>query len=180
MPVRRKRIHDIVHKLLKANRIKRPPVPVDQIARAQGIVVRYQPYEGDELSGFLYRNRKAAVIGVNARHHPNRQRFTIAHELGHFLLHRESFYEEVHVDRAIKVMLRSDLSSQGVNIEEIEANAFAAELLLPAEFLKQDLAELGTVDVEDEHALKQLARRYRVSTQALLLRLSRLGYVILL
>jgi Zn-dependent peptidase ImmA (M78 family) len=64
-----------------------PSVPVEQIAESYGIELRYEPAE-QELSGALIRKgRKEVVIGVNSSHHPNRQRFTIAHEIAHFLLH---------------------------------------------------------------------------------------------
>jgi Zn-dependent peptidase ImmA (M78 family) len=148
---------------------------VEQIAATLGIEVQYEPAEAD-LSGFLYRNRKrkTAIIGVNAIHHSNRQHFTVAHELGHFLLHD---FDDVHVDRQFKVWLRNEESSQGVDVEEKEANLFAAELLMPASFLQEDVKQIGVVDLDDERALAKLARRYGVSTQAMTFRLAYLGYV---
>src|SRR5205807_2114235 len=80
MIVRRKFIRGVTTKLLRDSKIERPPVPVEQIARARGAVIRRGRVE-PKVSGFLYRNtaRGHAVIGVNSAQHPNRQRFTVAH-----------------------------------------------------------------------------------------------------
>ena len=173
--VRRKYIRSRVDSLLAQNRVRSAPVPVTEIADALGVEVRLES-AADELSGFLYRDRKRnlAIIGVNADHHPNRQSFTTAHELGHFLLHE---FDEIHVDRQFKVWLRSEASSQGTDLEEKEANLFAAELLMPAQFIQNDVEEIGTLDVVDEEILQNLADRYGVSVQAMTFRLAYLGYL---
>lgn len=173
--VRRKHIRSLVEQLLTEHRVKAAPVPVADIAKALGVEVQPQAAE-DELSGFLYRdrNRKLAIIGVNAEHHPNRKNFTAAHELGHFLLHD---FDDIHVDRQFKVWLRSEASSQGTDIEEKEANLFAAELLMPVRFLTRDVEKIGAFDVEDEDVIKELAGKYGVSTQAMSFRLAYLGYL---
>jgi pimeloyl-ACP methyl ester carboxylesterase len=58
---------------LKKHRIKKPPIPVAQIARALGAEVRYSPFDG-ELAGMLVRGEGETIIGVNSLHHPYRQR----------------------------------------------------------------------------------------------------------
>jgi Zn-dependent peptidase ImmA (M78 family) len=63
------------------------------------------------------------------------------------------------------------------DIQEIESNLFAAELLMPAEFLREDLKRFGTLDLLDEHAIDYLARRYGVSNHAMAIRLSSLGHI---
>jgi len=173
--VRRKLIRTLVERLLAQHCVRSAPVPVMEIIKALGVEVQQEPAE-DDLSGFLYRdrNRKTAIIGVNADHHPNRQNFTAAHELGHFYLHD---FDEVHVDRRFKVWLRSDASSEGTDLEEKEANLFAAELLMPARLLAKDVETIGTVDLLEEDVLKDLAEQYGVSTQAMTFRLAYLGYV---
>ncbi|MBH8567151.1 ImmA/IrrE family metallo-endopeptidase [Nostoc sp. CENA67] len=178
MAVRRKYICKVVERLIKDQCIQAAPIFVEELARALGVEVQYQPAD-DKLSGFLIRDFKnhCAVIGVNSSHHKNRQRFTIAHELGHFLLHEG---EKVHVDRidySFQVKLRNEDSSKGINLEEKEANYFAAELLMPASFLKKDLTNMEMLDLLDEEGLKKLADSYRVSTQALTFRLAYLGYI---
>ena len=173
--VRRKHIRTLVKHLLREHGARSAPVDVVRIAIALGVEVRETPAE-DDLSGFLYRDRKRkrAVIGVNSDHHENRRNFTVAHELGHYLLHD---FDDIHVDRHFKVWLRSEASSQGTDIEEKEANLFAAEILMPAHLVAKDVERIGTIDLLDEAVLQRLARKYRVSTQAMTFRLTYLGYV---
>lgn len=176
--VRRKHIRTLVDRLLTKREIHTAPVPVADLAKSLGVEVRFQPAE-TTLSGFLVRDlsQQQAVIGVNLNHHWKRQRFTIAHELGHFLLHQQ---EGVHVDRAeqgLLVKLRNQDSSTGLDVEEKEANLFAAELLMPIAFLQTDLESYAEIDLLDEEVLKPLADRYQVSTQALTFRLAYLNYI---
>jgi Zn-dependent peptidase ImmA (M78 family) len=173
--VRRKHIRSIVERLLTEHRVRSAPVAVVDLASALGVKVKLEP-AAEDLSGFLYRdrNQKLAIIGVNADHHPNRQNFTAAHELGHFLLHD---FSNVHVDRQFKVWLRSEASSQGTDTEEKEANLFAAELLMPARFLAKEIDQIGMFDLLDETVIGDLAERYGVSSQAMTFRLAYLGYV---
>ncbi|MCI0420615.1 MAG: ImmA/IrrE family metallo-endopeptidase [Acidobacteria bacterium] len=179
MAVRRKHIRAVAERILVSHQIHKAPVPIKEIAQAMGVQVKEAPTE-DNLSGFLFRDpqHRQAIIGINKRHHPNRQRFTMAHELGHFLLHEG---ERIHIDslaKGFEVNLRDDASSLGIDEDEKEANLFAAEILMPASFLEKDLARLDLLD-EDANGeiLEPLAKRYRVSVQALTVRLSYLGYV---
>lgn len=110
----------------------------------------------------LVRGHGQTVIGVNSLHHPNRQRFTIAHELGHLLLHKD----EVHIDRSFRVNRRDEVSSLAVDPDEIEANRFAAELLMPYNLVMADLLECE-IDLEDEDEIRRLAKKYEVSLQAM-------------
>ncbi len=175
MPVRRKRIRSLVEQLLKTNQIQSAPVPVEEIAESLGVAVRREPTD-DDLSGFLYRDRKrkSVVIGVNASHSENRQNFTIGHEIGHFLLHEG---DDVHVDRGFQIKLRSEASSKGVDVEEKESNLFAAELLMPSRFLQRDLEKIEGLDLNNESVVAGLADKYGVSTQAMTFRLAYLGYI---
>jgi Zn-dependent peptidase ImmA (M78 family) len=173
MAIRRRKIELLVERLLEIYRIEEAPIPVERIAKAEGVRIFFQ-YLDDDLSGFLYRDSSDTVIGVNTHHAPVRQKFTAAHELGHFLLHDK---EPLHVDRAFRVRLRDDVSGQGIDEAEREANFFAASLLMPKEFLKADLAKKDDVDLLDDDFLRDLARKYGVSTQALVNRLKNLGYI---
>ena len=83
-----------------------PPVPVEQITAAQGARLTYEAYEGN-VSGLLYRDKDLVVIGVDSRA-PTRQRFTIAHELGHLIMHKG---QRVFVDRLVRMNLRDGSSS---------------------------------------------------------------------
>jgi Zn-dependent peptidase ImmA (M78 family) len=163
----------MVAKLLAENGIREAPVQVAKIAKGEGLRIFVDSLEGD-LSGFLYRDKQQAVIGVNTHHHPVRQNFTISHELGHYLLHDQ---EQLHVDHEFCVRLRSDVSSQGTDLAEREANFFAASLLMPRKFLEADLAKKDFVDLLDDEFLHGVSRKYGVSTQALVNRLKNLGYI---
>lgn len=163
------RISQEVKKLLRRCSIHKPPIRVEMIAKHLGAILRYEPFD-DDISGVLYRDKHSTIIGVSSLHHPNRQRFTIAHEIGHLVLHEM----EVHVDKGYRVALRNSLSSQAVDPDEIEANRFAAELLMPSHFIEEDV-QLFLHDVEDDAELAELAHKYRVSTQAMAYRLGNLG-----
>jgi Zn-dependent peptidase ImmA (M78 family) len=164
-------------RLLKEYRVDEPPVSVGDIACGEGAQIVRQRFEGSE-SGFILRDGKLAVIGINTLTSRRRQRFTIAHELGHMLLHDG---RPLIVDHSIRVNFRNDVSSMATDDEEIEANAFAAALLMPRPLvlshLKAYLSEIapsgGSVSRED--LIAQLAREFDVSAEAMGYRLINLG-----
>ena len=158
--------------LLEQHGVVVEPVDVEVVARRMGIIVRKTP-TNEDLSGFLVKQNGVAVIGVNALHHVNRQRFTIAHEIGHFLLHD---FDELHVDKSI-VRLRDGKSSKGEIDAEIEANCFAAELLMPQKFIEKALTFTPVNDLLDDAGMLKLAKRFQVSVQAMSNRLRTLGYI---
>jgi Zn-dependent peptidase ImmA (M78 family) len=163
----------MIEELLVGYEITEAPVPVERIAKAKGARIFYQSLE-DNVSGFLYRDKTQAVIGVNTHHAPARQNFTTAHELGHFLLHEQ---EQLHIDREFRVRLRDDVSSLGTDDDEREANFFAASLLMPKRFLEEDLETEEYFDLLGDDFLSDLSRKYGVSTQAIVNRLKNLGYI---
>ncbi len=176
MRIRRKLIRSRAEDLIDANGIDQPPVPVDKIAKREGVDLRLGRSEDSSISGFVTQSGNRQIIGVNASHHRNRQRFTIAHELGHLLLHRFP-PDEIHVDHRFPVRFRDDLAADGSDGEEREANLFAAELLMPVRFLKDDIGGVSQLDAEDEGEIRELARKYQVSAQAMTFRLINLGFL---
>jgi Zn-dependent peptidase ImmA (M78 family) len=153
--------------LIEQFKIVAAPVPVERIARNLGIKIQYVPFDG-ELSGMAFIKDGVSIIGVNSLHHPNRQRFTLAHELAHIRLHHEQIRSHVHVDKG---SLRRDAkAAAGVDPTEIEANAFASEILMPQRLLAIALAG-KTVDLEDDELITALARRFKVSETAMRFRL---------
>jgi Zn-dependent peptidase ImmA (M78 family) len=178
MAIRRKQIRQLVDTLLAQHSITNGAVPVDVIARNLGIEIRLDKVD-DGLSGFIVRDKESrkAIIGANKSHHPHRRRFTIAHELGHFLLHEGHI---VHLDEnrgAFRINLRNSESASGEDNDEKEANLFAAELLMPAAFLQEDLLGKDLDLLEDSDFLSNLAKKYKVSVQALTFRLAYLRYI---
>ncbi len=157
-------------RVLSGFEIRMPPVPVERIVKSLGISLQYAPFDED-LSGMAFVRDGIRIIGVNALHHPNRQRFSIAHELAHHELHAPTLHGEVHVDKTFRVLLRDDVAAQGVDSKEIEANAFAAELLMPLDLLKPLIDPAG-LDLEDDERVATLARRFRVSPSAMRFRLT--------
>ena len=164
------RAREAARAILRDFGVKGAPVPVERIIKAQNIVLQYAPLEED-LSGMAYIKDGVGIIGVNALHHPNRQRFSAAHELAHHKLHAQEIRKAVHIDKGFRVLLRDDVSSQGIDPLEIEANAFASELLMPQEFMKSALDASG-LDIEDDAGIEALARKFRVSTSAMRYRLA--------
>jgi Zn-dependent peptidase ImmA (M78 family) len=150
------------------------PVDILAIAKTYNIDVNEVQLE-DTVSGVLVVKEGRAIIGVNKTHHPNRKRFSIAHELGHYFLHSKNSNSEVFIDAA-PVFFRDEHSSDGTEYQEIQANAFAAELLMPESLLKAELRN-GPIDAFDDTALQRLASLFEVSIQALSIRLTRLGLI---
>ncbi|OCB50828.1 hypothetical protein A5722_32325 [Mycobacterium vulneris] len=163
-----------VQALLTRAGVTEPPVPVEQIARLAGAVVSYQPFDSDDISGLLYRSADSApVIGVNSANAKVRQRFTIAHELGHLHLHSG---HSLILERQMHINFRDATSATTSNREEAEANHFAAELLMPRNLLDQYLsALLAGRPLADAAIVAKLAQRFEVSRQAMEFRLSGLG-----
>ena len=154
--------------------VKSPPVDVEAVAAALGLTLVRENL-GDGVSGLLVSNRGAAFVCVQETDHPNRQRFTIAHEIGHFVL-RHQFVdgEHVHVDRGNFISQRGPRSATGVDPKEIEANQFAACLLLPDDLVQDEVAACGGSPLLDCQ-VSDLAAQFEVSEQAMTIRLSTLG-----
>ena len=168
-PTKRRKICKHVAGFLEQHKVTTPPVPIDRIVKALGIQLRFSPLD-DELSGMIYIRKEVPIIGVNSLHHPNRQRFTLAHECGHLILHKEEITKEVHVDKTFPMLMRDPVSAMGINEMEMEANLFAAELLMPAALIR-DETESDLIDIDEEAAIDALARRFKVSQSAMRFRL---------
>ena len=165
-------IQEKVEELLKACAVSKAPIPVKKVAGHLNIEVRLAPTKED-VSGALIVDGKAAYIAVNDAHHQNRQRFTIAHEIGHFCLHKDG--DHVHFDEDFRVYKRNGRSALAIDPQEIEANQFAAELLMPTNMLRSDFTKVKGME---EDAIATLASRYRVSSKAMEFRLQNLGLIL--
>lgn len=170
MTVGAEQAREVARAILREFGVRGAPVPVERIVRSRNVVLQYAPLE-DDLSGMAFIKDGLGIIGVNALHHPNRQRFTIAHELGHHVLHAPDLQRAVHVDKGFRVLMRDDVSSLGSDPLEIDANAFASELLMPRDFLV-DALDANGLDIEDEAGIEVLAKKFRVSAAAMRYRLA--------
>jgi Zn-dependent peptidase ImmA (M78 family) len=157
------------HELLTEFGVTKAPVPVEKIAERRGLTVRHVPLD-DALSGMIFIRDNTPIVIVNSLHHTNRQRFTLAHECGHYELHMNDIGGAVHVDKKYFVMERSGNSGKGFDPKEIEANRFAAELLVPRDMLFAEVKG-RIVDVEDDFLVAELARTFLVSVQMMSIRI---------
>jgi len=139
------------------------PVRVAELAQQLGLTVVRAPLPPN-ISGLIQPSATAPAgfeIKVNKYEAPERQRFTVAHEIAHYLLHRDLIGAGV-VD---SVMYRSNLTSRN----ETEANRFAADIVMPAEHVRAELTRTGGVATSD--AADTLARIFKVSPPAMRIRL---------
>jgi Zn-dependent peptidase ImmA (M78 family) len=173
-----KTILNMVTKLLNDSMIYLPAVDVEKIAKQQNIQLRREDLK--DISGLIFRDGNQVIIGVNERDAVNRQRFTIAHELGHFFLHTQNpLFIDKSIDKVATIKLRNQVSSEAVSLEEIEANAFAAELLMPTNMIFEEIKLVHKkVNFENDdldQIITYMATRFEVSKQAMTIRLSNLG-----
>jgi Zn-dependent peptidase ImmA (M78 family) len=161
--------------LLKKARISSAPIDLDKIVVLLDVKVREEPFRDVdfEVSGMVHVNKNETIIGLNKLHPKTRKRFSLAHELGHVVLHKKN---EFHIDESRPLAYRSPLASKGTDPKEIEANQFAAELVMPEFLLVDDLKALPK-DIDEEDAVCQLADKYEVSMQAMTIRLHTLGLI---
>lgn len=152
-------------KLLDDLNFSNVPVPVDKIAQAHGIEISDAP--SDEFSGILIRKDGKSLLGVNSKESEVRQRFTIAHELGHYFLHgnKDVFVEHREADNGVKK------EKKPRDLKEVQANMFAAALLMPREKLEKDFIAITKNGILEEHHIESLALKYDVSAQAMNFRL---------
>lgn len=141
--------------------VTEPPIDVDRIAEALGFSVL--PFAFDESTeGFTFIEGNVKSIGVNSSRARVRQRFTVAHELGHYLSGHENY------DHGTMYVEDRPAWFDPQSRQEMEANEFAAALLMPKAFLRSDVSKYG-LDVP------LLAKRYEVSEQAMWIQLIDLG-----
>ncbi|WP_158942128.1 ImmA/IrrE family metallo-endopeptidase [Granulicella sp. S190] len=172
----RKQIEQRVLDLLDEHDVTSVPVPVERIARSVGLPIVETEMDAD-VSGALIRSGNLQGIAVNASQAPVRKRFTIAHELAHFLLNH---VDKDHVDWQFTVIRRDGRSSEAEDDQEMAANFFAASLLMPKDILRQDVELHQRFDGEihlDDADIGLLAKRYKVSEAAMKYRLQNLGFM---
>lgn len=153
------------------------PVNLEELLEKLDITLRVEPMES--MSGFAYDKDGQRVIGVNSDDGPQRKRFSIAHELGHMYVHAD---RDILFDtKDAFVYFRDAKSSTGQDPKEIEANAFAAELLMPAAKLRKRMVELKGVDLRaDDDKVKILADEFDVSLTAMTVRIDSLAKQVLI
>ncbi len=142
--------------------LREAPVDLLAMARALGLTVQMDARMSADLSGRIRRGGDGPAgthIEVNGAHSFNRRRFTLAHEIAHFLLHRDLIGDGID-DTAL---YRSRLSDQ----TEVEANQLAAQILMPAALVR-DIYRAGARSVAG------LSAMFQVSEEAMRIRLGQL------
>jgi Zn-dependent peptidase ImmA (M78 family) len=170
----RDQARDEARKIIANYKLTTPPVHIEKLAEAHGARIARHRFEGPE-SGFALRDGNRWIIGVNIQTSRRRQRFTIAHELGHLLLHKG---RPLTVDQAVlRVDMRNDVSSMATDIQEIQANTFAATLLMPEEMVLEFATALVRKDstITRDDLITKLARLFDVSAEAMSYRLINLA-----
>lgn len=136
------------------------PVDVYTITRKMGVEIQEDP--NLPVSGeFNLGEENKPLIKINTSENPLRQRFTLAHELGHFVLnHGSAFRDPV-----------ANFFSNVWDKKEVQANQFAAALLMP------ELAVRYFIDNEKITSTQKLSEYFKVSSTAMMYRLRNLGIV---
>ena len=166
-----KRIEKIASAILDECGINHLPIPIERVVNNRGLEIKI--YDLGETSGVLVIENGKGTIGVNPNESKVRKRFTIAHELGHYELHRDGT-NGVFIDKQFKVEFRNHNSSTGEFKKEQEANAFAAAVLMPEKFILKEIKNLE-FDLSEDFSLKELAQVFNVSVAAISYRLANLN-----
>lgn len=150
--------------VLRDNAIIQPPIKPKEIAENYGVTVIFAEFPDAMSSVMGFYDWKSQSIFVNEVDPPNRQTFTIAHEFGHHLLHRDYLLQ--HPEQ-YRVLMRQPLGGEKLPLEQ-EANAFAANLLVPRKLLVEyakvaSQAELARLFIVSEEVI-----RWRMITEKLL------------
>jgi len=139
------------------------PVPVGDIACALGVPVVATTLP-DNISGAIKRDGDGYKIVVNKSHSRTRQRFTVAHELGHFIYHRDLLGMGVGDDRAYRSE-DTPLPNPHITLtHERQANTFASNLLMPNHLIAK-------LQAQGLKTPEQLADALEVSPEAMRIKL---------
>lgn len=132
------------------------PVKVGAIAKAFGLIVKSSTLPGN-ISGEIKETDGQIVIRINRHDVKARQRFTLAHEISHFLLHRDLIGDGITDDALFRSKLPSAI--------ETEANRLAADILMPIHLL--NIHKKLKADLKGEALYESLAQDFEVSLTSL-------------
>ena len=147
------------------------PIDIEGLAKSRGIQVIPYPLS-DDVSGLLAIQNGKATIGYNLKEPIPRRRFTIAHELGHYELHRDQ--NHLFVDKQFIYRSVNSGDTPVTQAMEQEANAFASAILMPTDLLRKEIQKID-LNLMDDKAIENLANLFQVSTTAMSIRISGLG-----
>ena len=132
---------------------KKLPIDIREVVKKQGLQIVVGAFDNSDIIGSYDRATKTIQISENENY--QRTSFTIAHEIGHFLLH-------AHKDKEVFYRADANLQEQDKD-EETEANWFAASLLMPKDQVKRFRMWLSTIDkLADIFGVSKIAMNYRL------------------
>lgn len=171
--MRRQEIEQRAEAILQGTGTYRVPVAIDVLAHRLKLTTEAAAL-GDNVSGVLVVENERGAIGYNSSHAPVRQRFTIAHEIAHYVLHvNKNRRSQLFIDQYV-AFRRDGQSSTGSDHREVEANRLGAALLMPESLVRAEIVK-HSLDLDDDEAVNLLAKRFQVSTAAMTNRLTTLG-----
>jgi Zn-dependent peptidase ImmA (M78 family) len=161
------------NKIIAEQSIQGAPVPIFEIVKAMDLqLLEYNL--GEETSGVLVVENGRGSIGYNPKDSYTRRRFTVAHEMGHYVLHSNA--NELFVDNFFLIKFRkNNIYTKEEYSQEQEANAFAAALLMPEDFINKELLNKDVSNVDEGDFIEMLARKFEVSVAAMSFRLANLN-----
>lgn len=140
------------------------PIKIGAIATELGIVVKRSTLQAG-ISGEIRKSNGVTEIKINRHDVIERQRFTLAHEIAHFLLHSDRIDGDGIVD---DVLYRSRLSDE----LEAQANRLAADIIMPMSLIQLKLQEKGGGKLTEQQ-IEEIAQDAQVSKTALKIRLGK-------
>lgn len=140
------------------------PIDVRQVAERLGLEVQYLLLDSGTDGMIVKEAGRPCKVVVDALAHTHRRRFTLAHEIGHYV---QKYQKYALGDEGGEIDYRDERSSKGTEPDERWANGFAAALLMPASAVRQFWAQGMTPE--------QLAEAFNVSQRSMDLRIAKLG-----
>ncbi len=167
-----KYIEEKAETLLRDIGINIAPIDPIKCAKYLGVNVQSISLKAD-ISGLFVMKDKMAFIRYNENEkNEKRSRFTIAHELGHFVLHKNI---PLIIDKGKndRILFRDSFPTSGEFDREREANAFAASLLMPKFLIDTEIKKVP----KDADIVSYLSDKFNVSEQAMSFRLTNLELI---
>lgn len=153
----------------------RVPIPIHIVAQRLNLTLEALPLE--KISGMLIVRGDRGAIGYNSAHARVRQRFTISHEVAHFVLHTgQNAKPKLFIDEHVMSRL-GKVASAKVERQEAEAYRLGSALLMPKSLVQKEIRNRD-LDLDDDEAINFLAKQFWVSPVAIANRLSRLGILL--
>lgn len=161
------------------NYIASIPVNIEAMIRSFDIELDKNSNLPEGVLGEISKDGDRYKISIKKTDHYYRKRFTMAHELGHFVLHKDKIGNGIDDSENYRALRRTN-SAVGA-LEEKEANSFAANILMPEDLVVQYAKERGVFvgnDNEQEEALQEIATAFQVSKAAMQIRINDLKHKI--